>query len=305
MASLSFIIGIIGNIISILVFASPIGTFRRVVKKKSTENYKALPYITTLMSTSLWTFYGLLKPGGLLVFTVNGAGAVLQFIYVTLFLIYAPKDIKVKSMKLVAILDVGFLGSVIAVTLLAIHGSLRLTFVGVLCAALTLGMYASPLTVMTTVVKTKSVEYMPFFLSFFLFLNAGVWSAYAVLVKDFYIGVPNAIGFLLGSAQLILYAIYNNKSESTKSTEAMEEEGSAHLVKGAVKMQVYEEEDTDDDGKIKSRSSLNKGRSLPMTMVSRQHSFRKILKTISLGSYELNSKWRNEDDIELGENRQP
>ena len=38
-------------------------------------------------------------------------------------------------------------------------------------------------------IKTKSVEYMPFFLSFFLFLNGGIWSVYAALVKDFYIGV--------------------------------------------------------------------------------------------------------------------
>ncbi|KAA8545190.1 hypothetical protein F0562_019921 [Nyssa sinensis] len=216
MASFSFIIGIIGNVISILVFASPIGTFKRVVKKKSTENYKGLPYITTLLSTSLWTFYGLLKPGGLLVVTVNGAGAVMQFIYVTLFLIYAPKDIKVKSMKLVAILNVGFLGLVIAVTLLAIHGSLRLTIVGVLCAALTIGMYASPLSVMRMVIKTQSVEYMPFFLSFFLFLNGGVWAAYAVFVKDYYIGVPNAIGFVLGSAQLIIYVLYMNKETTIK-----------------------------------------------------------------------------------------
>jgi solute carrier family 50 protein (sugar transporter) len=40
-----------------------------------------------------------------------------------------------------------------------------------------------------TVVKTKSVEYMPFFLSFFLFLNGGIWSVYSLLVKDFSIGV--------------------------------------------------------------------------------------------------------------------
>ena len=43
----------------------------------------------------------------------------------------------------------------------------------------------------TTVIKTKSVEYMPFLLSFFLFVNAGVWSIYAVLVKDIYIGVSS------------------------------------------------------------------------------------------------------------------
>ncbi|CAL5380636.1 unnamed protein product [Camellia sinensis] len=299
MASLSFIIGIIGNIISILVFASPIGTFKGVVKKKSTENYKALPYITTLLSTSLWTFYGILKPGGLLILTVNGAGAVLQFIYVTLFLIYAPRDIKVKSMKLVAILDVGFLGVVIAVTMLTVHGSLRLTFVGILCAALTIGMYAAPLAVMRTVIKTTSVEYMPFFLSFFLFLNAGVWSVYALLVKDIFIGVPNAIGFILGSAQLILYLVYKNKSSSAKSKDEMEEEeeeGSAHLVKTSIEMQ-----DLDDHDDLKSTNrNLNKGRSLPKPSVSRQYSINKIMKTFSLHPYELNSGSLHENDVENG-----
>ena len=39
-----------------------------------------------------------------------------------------------------------------------------------------------------TVVKTRSVEYMPFSLSF-LFLNGGVWSVYSLLVKDYFIGV--------------------------------------------------------------------------------------------------------------------
>ncbi|THF94874.1 hypothetical protein TEA_013382 [Camellia sinensis var. sinensis] len=259
MAGLSFIIGIIGNIISILVFASPIGTFKGVVKKKSTENYKALPYITTLLSTSLWTFYGILKPGGLLILTVNGAGAVLQFIYVTLFLIYAPRDIKVKSMKLVAILDVGFLGAVIAVTMLTIHGSLKLTFVGILCAALTIGMYAAPLAVM----------------------------------------VPNAIGFILGSAQLILYLVYKNKSSSAKSKDEMEEEeeeGSAHLVKTSIEMQ-----DLDDHDDLKSTNrNLNKGRSLPKPLVSRQYSINKIMKTFSLHPYELNSGSLHENDVENG-----
>ncbi|KAH1083681.1 hypothetical protein J1N35_023442 [Gossypium stocksii] len=296
MASLSFIIGIIGNIISILVFASPIKTFWWVVKKKSTENYKGVPYITTFLSTSLWTFYGIMNPDGLLVVTVNGAGAIFQLIYVILFLLYAPKDKKVKTAKLVAILDVGFLGAVIVVTLLAFHGTMRLTFVGIICAGLTIGMYASPLSVMRTVIKTKSVEYMPFLLSFFLFLNAGVWSAYALLVKDIYIGVPNAIGFILGSAQLILYLMYNNK----KSAEAIEEEeeeeggGSAHLVKGGIEMHSVEDN-------LNNRS-LNKWKSLPKPNFSRQHSMQKIIKTLSLTPYELQSSWPlHESDIEEGD----
>ncbi|XP_058226152.1 bidirectional sugar transporter SWEET16-like isoform X2 [Rhododendron vialii] len=300
MASLSFIIGLVGNIISLLVFASPIGTFMRVVKKKSTENYKAIPYITTLLSTSLWTFYGLLKPGGLLIVTVNAAGAVLQFVYVTLFLIYAPKNIKVKSMKLVGIFDVFFLGTVIGVALGAIHGSLRLTIVGIICAVLTIGMYAAPLSSMRMVVKTKSVEYMPFLLSFFLFLNAGVWSVYALLVKDYYVGVPNAIGFVLGSAQLILYTIYKNKSpspSSTKSNEEREEEGSTNLIKNAIEMQ--QGHDKDDPKSI--NRSLHKGSSLPKSSISRQYTVNKLAKTRSLcNPYELRYGPDHDYDVENG-----
>ncbi|XP_050277722.1 bidirectional sugar transporter SWEET17-like [Quercus robur] len=301
MASLSFIIGIIGNIISVLVFTSPIKTFFRVVKKKSTENYKVLPYITTLLSTCLWTFYGLLKPDGLLVLTVNGIGAVFQFIYVTLFLIYAPPDKKIKIANTVAVLNVGLPGSVIAITLLAIHdNSTQLIFVGILCAGLTIAMYASPLSSMRTVIKTKSVEYMPFSLSFFLFLNGGIWCIYSVLIKDFFVGVPNAIGFVLGATQLILYTIYKNKSKmSVKSRDVMIEESPTELVKGAIEMQANDQEIN-----MKNRS-LNKGSSMPKQQINRQYSMPKTTKTLSFGPHELHYNCAPIDDVEVGEKHQP
>ncbi|KAL8553929.1 hypothetical protein ACS0TY_002258 [Phlomoides rotata] len=272
------------------MFASPIKTFKQVVKKKSTENYNGLPYIITLLSTSLWSFYGLLKPGGLLVVTVNVAGAALHVLYVTLFLIYAPQNIKVKSMKLVGLLNVAFLGGVVLVTLLAIRGdSMRITLVGLLCAGLTVGMYAAPLSSMRTVIKTKSVKYMPFLLSFFQFLNGGVWFAYSVLIKDYYIGVPNGIGFLLGSAQLILYTIYKNK----ESNEKKEEEGSGHLVKDAIQMQGFNKNDEE----MQMNSSLSKGNSLPKPSLSRQYN-QNIVKTFSMSPEELEQL--NKKDIENG-----
>ncbi|KAF9669890.1 hypothetical protein SADUNF_Sadunf13G0011600 [Salix dunnii] len=308
MATLSFFVGIIGNIISLLaklVLHNCRKTFWGVVKKKSTENYKGVPYIITLLSTSLWTFYGIIKPDGLVV-SVNGVGAIFQLIYASLFLIYAPKDTKVMMAKLVAILNVGFLGAVIVVALLAIHGNLRITFVGILCAALTVGMYAAPLSAMKRVVKTKSVEYMPFLLSFFLFLNGGVWSVYSVLVKDFYIGVPNAVGFVLGSAQLILYLMYKNKSASAKTTKAMEEDGLVHLVKGSVDILVHRDKDDGDDAGISKNRSLSKGKSLPKPSVNREYSLQKIMKTLSLNDYELScSSWINEAGVENGKPGNP
>ena len=58
--------------------------------------------------------------------------------------------LQIKAGKLIAMLNVGFLGSVIALTLLAIRESVKLNFVGILCSALTIAMYASPLSVMVS-----------------------------------------------------------------------------------------------------------------------------------------------------------
>ncbi|CAL5415497.1 unnamed protein product [Camellia sinensis] len=225
MEGLSFFVGVIGNIVSVLVFLSPIGTFWRVIKHRSTEEFESLPYICTLLNSSLWTYYGITKPGEILVATVNGFGIVVEAVYVTLFLIYAPKGMRAKTAILVGILDVGLLAVAIAVTQLAMNRDVRIDAIGFMGAALNIIMYASPLAAMKTVVTTKSVEYMPFFLSFTLFFNGGIWAFYAVLVHDLFLGVPNGTGFILGIAQLVLYAIYRNAKPTRNTTFDVLEEG--------------------------------------------------------------------------------
>ncbi|KAL7205293.1 hypothetical protein ACSBR2_018270 [Camellia fascicularis] len=191
MESLSFYVGVIGNIISVLLFLSPLGTFLRIVKHQSPEEFESFPYICTLLSSSLWTYYGITKPGSSL-----------------LPLLMA------KTATLAGILNVGFPVAAILVTYLRMQGDLRIDVIGFMCAGLNIVMYASPLVAMKTVVMSKSVEYMPFSLSFFAFFNGGIWTFYSVLVQDWFLGVPNAIGFLLGATQLVLYAIYSRSNPS-------------------------------------------------------------------------------------------
>ena len=69
-------------------------------------------------------------------------------------------------------------------------------------SVLTTAMYASPLSVMWEVIRTKSVEFMPLPLSAMTFVNCTVWTAYSFYVQDVYLGVPNALGVVLSTAQV-------------------------------------------------------------------------------------------------------
>ncbi|MQL77328.1 hypothetical protein Taro_009738 [Colocasia esculenta] len=183
-------------------------TFWRIVRNRSTEDFDVLPYITALLSSSLWTYYGLTRPGRLLIATVDGVGILLESTYVILFLVFASPERRARAGKLVALMNVGVFGGILLVTQLAMRGSTRWDVIGFFCVCMCSFSYTSPLAIMKLVIQTKSVEYMPFLLSFFIFINGVVWTTYAVLVGDLFIGLPSGIGFVLGSAQLVLYCIY-------------------------------------------------------------------------------------------------
>lgn len=204
------IVGIIGNAISFFLFASPMPTFFRIYKKKSVEQFKPDPYIASFMNCALWVFYGLpiVHPDSLLVVTINGAGVILELIYLTIFVIYAEKKGRLKVIGWFT-LEIVFLSVVVICTLLLrkTHEE-RSNLVGILCVIFVCLMYASPLTIMTKVIKTKSVKYMPFSLSLANFLNGVIWVAYALIRFDLFILIGNGSGAVFGAMQLILYACY-------------------------------------------------------------------------------------------------
>ncbi|KAH8940956.1 hypothetical protein BDL97_14G011800 [Sphagnum fallax] len=178
------ILGIIGNIISMCLFASPIylsvPTFWDVIQKRDVQRYSTIPYIvcTQLLNCMLWVL-----------------------IYISIYLEYAPKKTQTKTLKLLAAVVVFFILAVVIV-LEVVHDKHRHELIiGVLCAVFSVGMYASLLTVM----------FMPFLLSLFNFINGLVWFGYSFVGHiDIFIMIPNGLGAFSGMAQLLLYFIYRN-----------------------------------------------------------------------------------------------
>ncbi|KAK5804346.1 hypothetical protein PVK06_031995 [Gossypium arboreum] len=87
----------------------------------------------------------------------------------------------------------------------------RKVFVGTIGLVASVAMYAAPLVVVKQVIMTKSVEFMPFYLSFFSFLASVLWLAYGLLSHDLLLASPNLVGLLLGILQLGLYRKYRKR----------------------------------------------------------------------------------------------
>ncbi|ESQ31631.1 hypothetical protein EUTSA_v10004842mg [Eutrema salsugineum] len=204
------IVGIIGNVISFGLFCAPIPTMLKIWKMKSVSEFKPDPYVATVLNCMMWTFYGMpfVQPDSLLVITINGTGLFLELVYVSIFFIFATSSVR-RKITIAMVIEMIFMAVVIFCTLYFLHTTKqRSMLIGILCIIFNVIMYAAPLTVMKLVIKTKSVKYMPFFLSLANFMNGVVWVVYACLKFDPYILIPNGLGSLSGIIQLILYVTY-------------------------------------------------------------------------------------------------
>ncbi|KAI3673492.1 hypothetical protein L6452_39611 [Arctium lappa] len=205
------IVGIIGNIISLYLYLSPTPTFINIMKRKSVQAFKPDPYLATLLNCCMWLFYGLpiVHPHSLLVVTINSVGVVIAATFCSIFFKYSTWSCR-RKMIIVFILEAIFLAAMVAFTLIVEHtNDARSMVVGILCVVVNIIMYTSPLTVMKTVIKTKSVKYMPVCLSLGNLLNGSIWIVYAALDFDPFIMIPNVIGAVSGTIQIVLYLKYN------------------------------------------------------------------------------------------------
>uniref|UniRef100_A0A0E0MFR0 Bidirectional sugar transporter SWEET n=1 Tax=Oryza punctata TaxID=4537 RepID=A0A0E0MFR0_ORYPU len=220
----AFAFGLLGNIISFMTYLAPLPTFYRIYKSKSTQGFQSVPYVVALFSAMLWIYYALLKSDECLLITINSAGCVIETIYIAVYLVYAPKAARMFTAKILLLLNVGVFGLILLLTLLLSAGDRRIVLLGWVCVGFSVSVFVAPLSIIRLVVRTKSVEFMPFSLSFSLTVSAVVWFLYGLLIKDKYVALPNVLGFTFGVIQMGLYAMYRNstpkKAVLTKEVEA-------------------------------------------------------------------------------------
>ncbi|XP_019160874.1 PREDICTED: bidirectional sugar transporter SWEET12-like [Ipomoea nil] len=220
----AFAFGVLGNIISFIVFLSPLPTFYQMYKKKSTEGYQSIPYVVALFSAMLWIYYAFVKANDTtLLITINSFGIFIETIYVVFFICYSTKKTRVQTMKFLGLFVAGGFGAILLATQFLFKSEMRAHVVGWICLVFSLCVFVAPLFILRQVIRTKSVECMPVLLSVFLTLSAVMWFFYGLFLKDMNIAVPNVLGFVFGILQIGLYMMYKDGKKDVVKEQKLPE----------------------------------------------------------------------------------
>ncbi|XP_066367587.1 bidirectional sugar transporter SWEET3a-like isoform X1 [Miscanthus floridulus] len=221
------IVGIIGSAVCIALYAVPMLTFKRVIKEASVGEFSCVPYILALFSTLTYSWYGFpVVSSGWENISVCGTcliGVLFETSFISLYLWFAPRQKRKFVMLMVSLVLAIFCVTVFTSSFIVHTHHVRKVFVGSIGIVTAISFYSSPLVAVKQVIRTKSVEFMPFYLSLFSFLASLIWMIYGILGRDPYITTPNAAGCFTGILQLAVYGIYSRCKEPTKILSDIEQ----------------------------------------------------------------------------------
>ncbi|KAM5160364.1 sugar transporter SWEET1 isoform 4-T6 [Callospermophilus lateralis] len=124
------------------MFSTGLSDLRHMQMTRSVDSVQFLPFLTTDINNLSWLSYGVLKGDGTLI-VVNAVGAVLQTLYILVYLHYSPQK-RVVLLQTATLLGVLLMGYGYF-WLLVPDQEAQLQQLGLFCSVFTISMYLSPL----------------------------------------------------------------------------------------------------------------------------------------------------------------
>jgi solute carrier family 50 (sugar transporter) len=203
----TIVLSVAGPIFFMCMQISSLQTARMIFVTKRVGDLSSFPFLSLITNGTVWFIYGSVKTDWTILIP-NFTAVVVGGICTTVFQINSKDDIprSFYAFSMIVILPAlvfGFRGD-----------SISLGLMGVFVSILLMG---SPLSTVTTVLKEKKTDSMPFETSFTAFLNSLSWSLYGYLiVDDLMLWLPAVIGLLLATFQLTLFIFFGFPSPTPR-----------------------------------------------------------------------------------------
>lgn len=194
------------------MFSTGLTDLKKMRETKSADNIQFLPFLTTCLNNLGWLYYGILKRDHTIIL-VNVIGALLQILYIIVYLHYTKQKRLVTSQILAA-------GAVLACgwfyfTTILPAGEIRLNQLGLTCSAVTVSMYLSPLTDLVQIVRSENVQCLSFPLTVATLFTSTSWVLYGLQLNDHYIVVPNTPGIFTSLIRFYLFWRFASVNQSS------------------------------------------------------------------------------------------
>ena len=246
-------LSVLGTVAAFGMFCSPIPTMRRILKLRSVELYSEDPFLLTMINCGAWTLYGLITPDRTAPLVTNLIGLVFQTVYIIIFALNNPPNPSRFRVKVISTLSV-----LVVFTCFVLFGLPSMwpavglspsddadhdfqpdqtSFIGIVSDGFNILMYFGPLTIVGTVLRTRSVKYMPLAITVGTFFCSCSWLAYGLYMKDIYVLIPNGLGVFLCVIQLMVLWHFWNTDESVSDRIKEQQErhnagGEGEIIRG-------------------------------------------------------------------------
>ncbi|KAI9079452.1 hypothetical protein K1719_038534 [Acacia pycnantha] len=182
-------------------------TFYLIYKKKTAEGFHSYPHVVALFSCTLWIYDALVKNNATFSFlmtNINSFGIVVEVIYLSIFLFYAPKKLKLVTIKLLLLLNVFGFGAMLLSILYLSHGNTRYQILQWTRLVVNISVFEESDKDEECGIHAINSLHVPDSQSCYM------WFFYGLFLKDYFIALPNTLGFLFGILQMVLYLKYRN-----------------------------------------------------------------------------------------------
>ena len=200
------------TVVTIMQFLTGTAICREFIRKGHTGEVSSLPLVVGALNGLNWLRYGLLIEDNALVL-VNFVGAVLYSLYTTCFYVYTSRKLAIQ----VQVVSAASLFGTILVYIRMVDHDYAVNTMGVVAVGVTICNFASPLANLGNVIRTRSTETLPFPLIMANFMLTGLWWLYGSMIDDTFVQIPNAMGMILSTVQLLLFCIFPATTDYTST----------------------------------------------------------------------------------------
>jgi solute carrier family 50 protein (sugar transporter) len=221
---LEYVAPSLGTVLSNVLFLSPLQSVRRLDSTKELGVHNPLPYLFMIFNCLGWIVYGVVcipSDTALFIFASNILGLLLGIYYT--MICYPLSDNKNKILTLLLSITAVFIILVFTLTAsLRDLDQLKLAL-GFVANCFELLFFASPLSTIFEVLRSRSAESIHLPLSVTSLIATLMWVLYGWFVGDWFIAAPNLVTTVLTTAQVILHIVFRKPSKQQQQEQELPE----------------------------------------------------------------------------------